>query len=289
MAQWSGKSIGPLIGYKVFLLIIKILGIKSAYFLLHVVAGYYFWFKHSTRNNLIRFYQISLAATRQEARRLSRKNLTLFGQTLVDRAAFQLGMAKQYSYSFKNESYLLELTKAGNGGLLMSAHLGNWETAGNLLKERVSNKINVLMLDAEVEKIKRYMDKNTGGSHFTIIPIKNDLSHVIKIKNALSDNELVAIHADRMFEGAKFIEVEFFNTPVKFPYGPFLLASKLKAPITFVYAVKSATKSYALSATEPILGPKAPEEIAEAYVKELERMVTNHPEQWFNYYNYFEQ
>lgn len=181
------------------------------------------------------------------------------------------------------------MEKVGKGGFLMSGHLGNWETAGNLLKKRVTKTINVVMLDAEVQNIKAYMDEKTGGSQFNIIAIKDDLSHVIKIKNALRNNEFVAIHADRHMSGAKFIEIDFFGYPVKFPYGPFLIAYKFKVPITFVYAVKESKRHYSLSATLPIENATSPEQIAHAYVADLEAMVKKNPEQWFNYFNYFDQ
>ena len=86
------------------------------------------------------------------------------------------------------------------------------------------------MVDAEAEKIKKLMDTETGGSQFTIIAIKDDLSHVIKINNALSNNELIAMHADRYTGQTKTIELDFLGKKAKFPYGPFLLASKFNAP-----------------------------------------------------------
>ena len=133
---------------------------------------------------------------------------------------------------------------------MLSAHLGNWETAGNMLKNRVSQKINVLMFDAEVEKIKQYLDASTGGSRFNIIPIKNDLSHIIRIKNVLENNEFVAMHADRYMPGSKTIQLDFLGKKANFPLGPFLLASKFEAPVTFVFAVKEKDYHYKLTANK---------------------------------------
>ena len=61
------------------------------------------------------------------------------------------------------------------------------------------------------QKLKKVMESQTGGSKFNIIPIKNDLTHVIKVHNVLKNNELVAIHADRYLEGAKFLELDFLD------------------------------------------------------------------------------
>ncbi|MES2629666.1 MAG: lysophospholipid acyltransferase family protein [Bacteroidota bacterium] len=287
MAEWTGKSIGPLIGYRFFLFAIRTFGIRFSYFVLNFVTAYYFRFVGKIGADLIQFYQQTLGLNKQEAATLARRNLVLFGQTLVDRAAFRMGKANQYSYEFINEDLLLAIKD--QGAVMLSAHLGNWETAGNLLRNRVSSRINVVMLDAEAEKIKQIMNQKTGGAGFSIIPVKDDLSHIIRIKNVLSDRELVAIHADRTSGGSRSIPLEFMGKTVNFPYGPFLIASKFDVPVTFVYSVKTGDRSYRLSATTPITKKQSPEEVAKAYVTELESMFRQYPEQWFNYYNFLGQ
>jgi predicted LPLAT superfamily acyltransferase len=289
MSQWDGKSKGTLIGYKIFLFSIKTFGVQFAYLILKIVSIYYYFFSKVHRNNLIDFYTKALNYNRKDAARLAKKNFYKFGQTLIDRSAFLVGKGDKYTYSFDHEDYLIEIKNNGKGGILLSAHLGNWETAGNLLRNRISSKINVVMLDAEVEKIKQYLTNSTGGSLFNIIPIKDDLSHVIKINNALSNNEFIVIHADRYMEGAKHIEIDFFNRKAKFPMGPFIIASKFNAPVTFVYAIKETNFHYSLSATKPLNTKLSIEEIAKKYIEELEKKVTQYPEQWFNYFDFYKQ
>ncbi len=287
MSQWSGKSKGTVLGYKIFLFFIKFFGLSAAYLLLRFVTFYYYLFAKENRNAIIDFYINTLRFSQKEAKKLARQNFYIFGQTLVDRSAYLVGRGDRFTHDFNGEEYLHEMNKMGKGGILLSAHLGNWETAGNLLKKRVTQKINVLMVDAEVEKIKEYLDNSTGGSHFNIIPIKNDLSHVIKIKNALDSNEFVAMHADRFLPDTKTIEVEFLGKKAQFPVGPFLLASKFHAPVTMVFAIKETDFHYTLSATKPIFKQHSIEQIAEQYVLELQNKVKLNPEQWFNYYDFF--
>ncbi|CAG5067670.1 hypothetical protein DYBT9623_00391 [Dyadobacter sp. CECT 9623] len=287
MSRWDGKTKGSLTGYKIFLFFINTLGLNFAYYLLRIVTFYYYLFASKPRNALLDFYQNTLHIQRAGAKKLVRKNFYIFGQTLVDRAAFLLGRNEQFTHTFENEQYLIDIRDQGKGGILLSAHLGNWETAGNLLKGRITPTINIVMLDAEVESIKQYMDLSTGGSRFKVIAIKNDLSHIISIRNALINNEFVAIHSDRYLEGARYIELDFLEKKAKFPHGPFVIASKFDAPVTFVFAAKNGKYSYHLSATLPITSKMKPEEIARLYVTQLEKKVKEYPEQWFNYYNFF--
>lgn len=287
MSQWDGKSKGNALGYKIFLNIIKLFGLPLTYLILRFVTFYYYLFAAKNRNSIREFYLNALKLPENKINKLTRKNFFYFGQTLVDRFAFLIGKGGKFSYTFRNEQHLLDIKENGKGGILLSGHVGNWETAGNLLKDRVTPTINVLMLDKEVQKIKEFVDSTTGGSRFNIIPIKDDLSHVIKVHQALKKNEFIAIHADRYMEGAKFIELDFLGKKAKFPLGPFIIASKFKAPVTFVFAVKEHKYHYLLSATKPIIENSTPEEIAKKFVIELEKKVTLHPEQWFNYFNFF--
>ena len=76
--------------------------------------------------------------------------------------------------------------------------------------------------------------------------------------------------------------------------GPFLLASTFKVPVSYVFAVKESNlhyhlfasdiKDYAVVAKNEIM----PQMLTE-YVNEIEKKVKQYPEQWFNYYNFWEQ
>lgn len=287
MSDWDGKSKGTVLGYKIFIYSIKIFGVPVAYSILRFVTFYYYLFASKNRKAIESFYADALKIPANKISKTTRKNFFYFGQTLIDRIAFLIGKGNRFSYTFKNEQNLIDMKNAGKGGILLSGHVGNWETAGNLLNSRITPKINVLMYDGEAQKIKKFMDSTTGGSKFNIIPIKDDISHVIKVHQALSNNEFIAIHADRYMEGAKYIELDFLEKKAKFPLGPFIIASKFKAPVTFVFNVKEKKYHYKLSSTTPITEKLSAEEIARLFVKELEKKVTLHPEQWYNYFNFF--
>src|SRR5690606_39949499 len=66
------------------------------------------------------------------------------------------GIKNSFTYTFEGESNLLRLNELNQGGILISAHLGNWEIAGFLLK-RINMSINIVMFEEEHEKIKEYL------------------------------------------------------------------------------------------------------------------------------------
>ncbi len=237
---------------------------------------------------MVGFYKKGLGFTGIQAFFLSANTFYSFGKVLIDRVAFKSNRKNFFTHSFHNESELRRLTDMGKGGFLFSGHVGNWENAGNLIGERITSKINVLMLDGEVEKIKQYLSTSTNEATFHLIPLKEDMSHLVLIHQALKRNELIALHADRIQVGQKTFLLPFLNGMAHFPAGPFIMAHKFKVPITFVFAVKESKRHYALSATDLMLQAESPEEIALAYVQRLEQMVRKYPNQWFNFYEYYE-
>lgn len=287
--KWDGKTKGSLWGYRFFIFCIRVLGIQTAYFFCNLIAVYFLLFAGKPRKALRNFYLKGLGVSIRQARKYAFVNFRIFGQILIDRIAFKTHRKKQYTYEFNNEVVLKEMHTGGKGGFLFSAHLGNWENAGNLLGERITFDINVLMLDAEVEKIKHLLESTLEKQTFNLIPIKNDLSHLITIHQKLKNNELIALHADRTVPGQRTFRLPFLNGYADFPAGPFILAHKFKVPLTFVFAVKAGKTHYKLSATDPITVFESPEQIAQLYVSYLEQRVRENPEQWFNFYDYLIQ
>lgn len=287
MEKWDGKTKGTLWGYKFFVFCIRVFGLNVSYFFCYFVSAWYVLFSRQARGGLHQFYRIGLGLKAREIRRLTFRNFYLFGQTLIDRIAIQTPKRKAFTYTFNNEKVLRDLHDQQRGGILISGHLGNWENAGNLISERITSTINIVMLDAEVEKIKAFLEMKTGGAKYNLIPIKNDMSHLILMHQALKRNELIAVHADRVSGEGKYFELDFLGGKAKFPAGPFIMAHKFKVPITFVYAVKGSKFHYDLFATDPIEQSASDEAIAQAYVRHLESMVRKYPAQWFNFFEYY--
>lgn len=293
MPSWQGKSKGTPLGYSIFVAIIKKLGVRPAYFLLAVVALYYFLFSYKTSKPIYRFYRQRFQYGRITSLIKLYKNYYLLGQTLIDKIAIMSGSGQQYSFNFDGEEHLRSITALQKGGLLLSAHIGNWEIAGFLLK-RLNTRINIVMFDGEHQKIKEYLASVTEKNTAHIIVIKNDLSHIFEIAEALKNNELVCMHADRFVEGNKTIAHEFLGDKANFPVGPFLLALKFRVPVAFVFAMKETTFHYHFSSTDAKEYDVKEKDVFIAQVlddftKAMEEKVKVYPEQWFNYYDFWKQ
>jgi predicted LPLAT superfamily acyltransferase len=293
MPQWQGKSRGNKLGYSIFVYVVRAMGIRPAYFLLRFVSLYYFLFSWKSSAPVYRYFRERHGYSSWRSVLSVYSNYYVFGQTLLDKIVVMAGIGNKFSYDFDGEEHLRKMVGSGNGGILISGHVGNWEAAGHLLK-RLNTRINVVMFDGEHERIKSYMEEVTGGRNFNVIIIREDMSHVYEIGDALQKNELICLHADRFLEGNKTQPYPFLGGDAKFPTGPFILAATFKVPVSIVFAFKETALHYHFFGSEALTRlndePKQAyvDRLMSRFVHEFEEKVKRYPEQWFNYYNFWE-
>lgn len=294
MAEWKGKTRGGIVGYRIFITVLKYLGLPVAYFLLRFVAFYFFVFNPASFRNIYYFYRNRLGFGAFRSVLAIYRNYYVFGQVLLDKFAVMGGFNPGFSFNFDGEDHLRKLVNDKSGGLLISAHTGNFEMAGHML-ERLDTKVNIIMLDAEHQKIKEYLSTFTRKS-FHIIPVGEDNDHVYEISKALKNHEIICMHGDRFLPGSKTLVCEFLGERASFPTGPFYLAMKFGVPVSFVFAMKDSKFRYHFYATPPRrydlqLSPAKRDDmlknIITGYITAMEEKVEQYPYQWFNYYNFW--
>ena len=101
------------------------------------------------------------------------------------------------------------------------------------------------------------------------------------------------MHADRFLEGSKTMTNDFLGEKARFPMGPFILASKFKVPVSYVFAVKENNLHYHFFASkiknyDNVEKPVVMEKMLSEFAIEMEEKIKKYPEQWFNYYNFWQ-
>lgn len=287
MASWTGRSRGNVFGYKIVVGSLRAFGLSNTYILLRVISFYYYIFAGEPKKHILDFYQNHMGFSTQKAKALCKANFFLLAQSILDKIALAMNLGGDIFYRQKGEDQLIRMAKSGQGGFVFSAHVGNWDIAGNLL-QNLDVPINVVMFENEEAKINSYLERIGSKPSFNIIPIKDDMSHLVKIYKHYKQKELICINADRFLPGSKTIHADFLNDKAHFPEGPFSIANKLKAEYTFIFAVKHSKFGYEFSATKPRKADGEIHEIVKNYVVALEEKVKQYPEQWFNYYDFYQ-
>lgn len=290
MTQWQGKSGGTLLGYKIFIFFIQKIGVKSAYFVLYFVALYYYLFARKSNKAIFSYFRNRMGFSWIKAKISVYKSYLTFGKTLIDKVAINAGLRNKFTYEFDGIETLQKLLADKKGGILISAHIGNFEVAEKFFADiDFDMQINVITTDMERNEIKEYLESVSEKSALKNIIIKDDMSHIFEINAALSNNELICFTGDRFFDGNKTLETNFLGKKAQFPMGPFLIASRLKVPVVFVYVMKEPNLHYHLYARQAQVKHRDAQHLLETYAANLESMLEKYPLQWFNYFDFWKK
>lgn len=285
MASWQGKSRGTLLGYKIFFQLLRRTGLAPAYLLLRVVAFYYFLFDRSGFRPSFNYFRNIHGYSYWPALFSVYRNFYVFGQTIIDKVALMSGVKTPFTFHFDGEENLHQMA-GSTGGILLSAHIGNWEIAGQMLN-RLNTRFHLLIYDQEHQQIKQYLGDLMKNKQVNIIVVKDDMSHIFAIKQALNNKELICIHADRYVSGSKILPAHLMGKKTFLPAGPFQIVSKFHVPYSFVFAVKEGNYHYHLFATQGEVHKGSPDELVEKYSNAVEEKMKSYPEQWFNFYDFW--
>ncbi|MDT0677329.1 lipid A biosynthesis acyltransferase [Autumnicola musiva] len=288
MTAWQGKSRGTLLGFRIYVFIIKTFGLYPAYFVLLFVAAYFVFFAYNSTKSVYYFFRRRLNYSALNSAFNVYRSYFTFGRVQLDRLAITIGLKKKYTFEFDGIEYIESLLKQKKGGILLTAHIGNFNLARHFFDEKHTEAVvNLVISDLEHREIKSYVDSVTGKAAVNIIVMQDDLSHIIKINNALKNNELLVFAADRYMAHTKTYSEMFMGGEVQFPRGPFKLAIRNKIPVLFVHLMREKKFHYHFYARPFKSEKNAPRELLKCYLENLEKMVRKYPQQWFNYYDYW--
>ncbi|MBN1198413.1 MAG: hypothetical protein JXA23_03600 [Bacteroidales bacterium] len=292
MSSWQGKTRGGVLGYRIFIWTLKYVGISFAYFLLLFVVAWFAFNSRKAFKSIYSYFHERLGYSSSKSLISVLRNYYIFGQILIDKMAMLAGFQHRFTFNFEGEEYLRQMQ---HGGLLVSAHIGNWEIAGNLLN-RLDKRVHIILYDAEHQQINNYLKEIMKKRNVHFIIIREDFSHLKEIGQAFAAGDIIAMHGDRFIEGNKTISLDFLGKPARFPIGPVNLAARFNVPVSFVFAVKESRSHYHFFAT-PLYQieftrnlQKREQLLREAltiYTRKFEEVLRRFPLQWFNYYEFW--
>ncbi|PHR30236.1 MAG: lipid A biosynthesis acyltransferase [Desulfotalea sp.] len=218
-----------------------------------------------------------------------------FGRVLVERG--WLGTVKDACLSGTIEGYeqiTAEIAK-GKGLVLLTAHMGNWQSAlANLGDLPVP--VNALMLYDKKAVAKHYFDLNRSKKSFQIIDAEGGFGGMVDSLAALNRGEVVTIMGDRFIKGSS-TTVDFLGSEIKLPDSAYMLAASAGAPVAIVFAAQTGGGSYQLKVWD-IFYPeyKSRDErgqmlmgCAEKFSSAMEEYLVLYPYQWYNFHNFWKK
>jgi lipid A biosynthesis acyltransferase len=289
--KWQGKSKGTVLGYRIFVFLMRHLGIYAAYSLLIFVAFYYFLTEWQSNRFMFYYFRHRLGYSLAKTIGSLYLSYFTFGQIIIDKIAILAGLEHKFTFDFDGQELLFKLLEEQQGGVLISAHIGNFEIAEPFFRKiDLKLQISTITTDMERSVIKEYLEGITERKSLNqYIYVKPDMSHIFEINDVIAHKNIVCFTGDRYFEGGRSLKGRLLGAEATFPAGPFVIASRLKVPVVFVYVMKEKGLHYHLYARVAEVKKADAESLLEAYTDSMEQMLRKYPLQWFNYFNFWEQ
>ena len=295
-AQWTSRSIGSRFGHQVFYLFIRHMGRRGAYFLLYFVALFYVLFTPSVRRTADYYLRRRFGRTNPLLKLTDTYRMFLgLGKALVDRAVIGILGEDRMGMEFEEQRALSDLLKEGKGLILLTAHVGCWQTAMSSMKN-LNVPVHVLIQHEEGDVDLHYFEHAGIKCPYGVIDPRGYMGGVLEMMSALKKGEVVSMMGDRVLGGRKgMAEADFLGGKALFPYSAFKIAAATGAPVGILLSHKSGPERYALELAGIIRVPEGAGRqdrnfrpyVAE-FVRALESYTTAHPYQFFNFYDLWE-
>jgi len=217
-----------------------------------------------------------------------------FTTIFLDR--FLLQESGDISYTSEGWEYLEDTLSHKTGGIIVMSHMGNWEVAAHLFKQKKQNIPLLLYMGAKhKERMERIQKESLFHSGIKIIALDQDNNFpygIIEGINFLKAGGFVSLTGDMLWHNnQRNVSVRFLNHEVKLPETPHILALLSGVPLFIFFAFRAGHRQYHFSVTEPIYirtasrsdRKEAVRKSAQKYACLLEKALRQHPLEWYHF------
>jgi predicted LPLAT superfamily acyltransferase len=224
------------------------------------------------------------------------RHIYQFSCTILDRLYLLSERFKRFDIRTSGLRDLDRVLEGGEGVLLIGAHLGSFDALRVLSLERPEVPVRILLDTVQGERISALLNELNPALAASIINARDAGPAVaIKIKEALDQNAIVAVLADRGQPANPMQNATFLGHPAPFPTSPWLLAAALKVPVMLAFGLYRGGNRYDLHfelfadriVIERSRRTEALGEILQRFADRLAHYAQLAPYNWFNFYDFW--
>jgi KDO2-lipid IV(A) lauroyltransferase len=186
----------------------------------------------------------------------------------------------------ENVEHLRKIKEEGNGAILVTGHIGNWEM-GAMVMGLLGHPVTAIALPHKERPVNDLFNKQRENKGLTVVTINVAIRRCME---ALKRNEFVALVADRDFTHNGEI-LNFLGRDTLIPKGAAIFAYKTGAPILPIFLTRNSDGSFTVSFQEPIRPPRIfdngdviPQEdmiiLMKKYADVIASKIKEYPDQW---------
>ena len=202
----------------------------------------------------------------------------------------------EIEYTAEGWAHLESALEKKTGGILLMSHLGNWEVAAHLLKQkRDQMKLLLYMGERDKEDIEGFQKESLLKSGIQIVAVDSAGGGPLDIIEGIrfiKEGGLVSLSGDILWrKDQRRISVTFLGRKVYLPEAPYALAVFTGAPLFVFFTFRRRDNQYHFFVSEPIYiraasrrdRPEAIQRAAQTYADLLEQTLREHPFEWYHF------
>jgi predicted LPLAT superfamily acyltransferase len=301
--HWASIGESTFVGGIVFLLAVhRFLGRLPFLACLYPVVAWY-WLtrplaRRSSNEYLARLHARHGVFARAPGAREGLRHFIRFGETLLDKFLAINGRFRYEKIDIAGYEGMLAASRAGQGAVLVTAHIGCLELMQAAANRREGLRVNVLVHTAHAERFNRLLDRLNPGSKVRLLQVRDfSAATVMMLADRVAQGEFIAIAGDRVpLQGDRVVTADFLGHPAPLPIGPWLMASLLKCPAYVIACVRHGDgyRVRVQQLAERVELPRHAREQALAqyagrFAAWMESQVQDAPYEWFNFFPFWDQ
>ena len=281
--NWKGRTDGALWMHRTLIFLLRYIPIAVIYAVMDIVIVFYLVFARTRTSSTYHYFRETYNQGIWNAISNTYLLFRQFGQVVIDRFAVYAG--QHFDLYIEGNELVYKAMNQGNGCILISSHVGNYEIAGYALKP--TRPMYAVMYggdkDFVLENRRRELERN--GIH-VLVPDK-EWSYLYTINKALQEGNMITIMGDRNLGSDKVIATEIVGRKANLPSGPFSIASLYKhVTACSVFVMKESKRSYHIYVQQ--LRGNNKDEFARDFADQLTTIVRRYPHQWYNFYDFWQ-
>jgi len=276
--------------YKIGQFFVQHLPLSFSYKLATFLSDIHYYLSFRDRRNVKNNLKVILASSDNIAH-LSREVFRNFARYLVDFFYLPGKLNDDYireHVTVKNLHYIPEALKKGKGGIILTAHIGNWELGGFVVS-RLGYPLIAVALPHKERSINNLFNSQRQSQGITIVANNVAIRECIK---GLRQNRMIALLGDRDFNATGEM-MDFLGKKARMPKGPAAFSLKTGAPIIPAFLTRDMDNHFTLTFEEPIFPPENPEDshalkrMMRKYIAIIEKTIHCHPTQWYMFQRFW--
>lgn len=300
---------------KALLLLLKLFKFQPSWLvhlLIYPVAFFYWIFSKRGRDMSLNYQRNLSEYTNKEApKKISAyRQILSFCLCVLEKMEGWLGKINlnQLEYQDDDVKALISQLNEGKGAILFGAHMGNLELLRALAsydRTNVDHPIQVIIImqkNATQQFAKTIQEINPKFELNAVDPEEITPETIERFSDLIDNGGLLVLTGDRLSanSNSKTITTNFLGKPAKLPYGVFLIAALLKAPVYYTFAMRKRLTAFnpinRMYVTKSQISfedcPRGEREnriklFADEFVTQIEQKCKEYPYQWYNFYNFW--